>query len=92
MRRVKAKAKTSKATRNRRPWLPCPRCESQSSEVVRVLKRVGDRIRQCCDCGERFRTTETVCRATGVQSALPVLESLIKAMKAAPHSAVPTIK
>lgn len=85
--------RTDPPKRNRRPWLPCPACESQSSEVVRVLKRVGDRIRQCCACGERFRTTETVARrATGVRDALPVLESLISSIRNSVDPTIPNVQ
>lgn len=90
MRKSKAKRKPDKRTR--RPWLPCPACGSQSSEVLRVLRRVGDRIRQCHDCKERFRTTESVCRATGVPGALPVYKSLVDARNNTPQSPTPSVK
>jgi len=71
--------------RARRPWLPCPVCGSQDSEVVEVCKRVGDRRRRCKNCGEEFRTTESVVRRnTGIASPEFSPESVLRAIHSTP--------
>lgn len=73
--------------KSRRPWLPCPACGEQVSVVVCTRKRVGERVRKCAACGERFTTTEAVNRRPvniSVSDAIPVLESLIEGFKRTP--------
>jgi len=77
--------------RTRRPWLPCPVCGSQDSEVLEVCKRVGDRRRHCKKCGEEFRTTESVARrTTGIANPVFSPESVLSAIRSTPQRPDPT--
>ncbi|CAN5462826.1 hypothetical protein BH11PLA2_BH11PLA2_51690 [soil metagenome] len=73
--------------KTRRPWLPCPACGEQKSEVVKVLVLVGNRQRRCLNpsCGRVWLTVESNVRDTGVRDAIPVLESLLTALKSTPR-------
>ncbi len=93
--RREAKAETATKPRGkppgskckRRPWLPCPACGKQFSEVVRTMVRVGDRQRRCMDpeCGELWITTEANRRNdTGVISEQLSVTRIREAQKYSP--------